>query len=44
MDLESYETLDVPISEELKGNVKEGMQIEYWILMGQKVIKRTTGG
>ena len=44
MDLESFETLDISIGEEMKSDVKEGSQVEYWILMGQKIIKRSTGG
>ncbi|MDP2926398.1 MAG: translation initiation factor IF-5A [Nanoarchaeota archaeon] len=40
MDLESFETLEIPISEELKSEVKEGDQLEYWIVEGVKVLKR----
>ncbi len=42
MDLESYETLDIQISEELKEEVKEGKQVEYWNIEGQKIIKRVS--
>jgi len=41
MDSENYETLEVPIADELKGQIKEGMQVEYWDVEGQKIIKRT---
>ena len=39
MDLESYETLDLPIPEELKSELKDGDQIEYWNAEGTKLIK-----
>src|SRR3989344_9679014 len=34
MDLESFETLEMALSEELKTEVKEGDQIEYWVVEG----------
>ncbi|VVB78502.1 Translation initiation factor 5A [uncultured archaeon] len=40
MDMESFETLELTISEELKPELKEGDQVEYWIVEGSKVIKR----
>jgi len=40
MDAETYETFDMEIPEELKGQVTEGCQILYWILMGQKIMKQ----
>lgn len=40
MDTESYETFDLEIPEELKEQVKEGVEVLYWILMGIKVIKQ----
>jgi len=40
MDLESYETLDIPIHEDVKGQLAEGDQIEYWNIEGNKIIKR----
>lgn len=40
MDMETYETFDIKIPEELKGQVVEGSQIVYWIVLGQKVIKQ----
>lgn len=40
MDLESYETIELPIPEELKEQVKEGDQVEYWDIEGAKIIKR----
>lgn len=40
MDLESFETLELPLSEELKEQVKEQDQVEYWDVEGAKIIKR----
>jgi len=39
MDMETYETLDLDIPEELKSEVKEGVQVQYWIILDKKVIK-----
>jgi len=39
MDLESYETIELSVSEELK-DLKESDQVEYWNVEGQKIIKR----
>lgn len=38
MDLESYETFELPIPEELKQQIKQGGEVQYWILMGKKMI------
>ena len=43
MDLDSFETFDMPTTEDIKGELKEGSQIEYWIVMNTKIIKRITG-
>lgn len=40
MDLETYETFDLAIPEELKGTITEGCQILYWIILDQKVMKQ----
>lgn len=40
MDLESYETLEIVIPEELKSELTDGDQVEYWDVEGAKVIKR----
>jgi len=39
MDMETFETFDIVISEEDKGKVKEGDQVTYWIITDQKVLK-----
>ena len=40
MDLESYETMEMSIPADLKEEVKEGDQVEYWEVEGNKIIKR----
>ena len=40
MDTESYETLDIPYPKELKGELKEEVQVEYWDIEGTKIVKR----
>ena len=40
MDAKTYETFDLKIPEDLKETVKEGNQVSYWIIMGQKVMMR----
>ncbi len=40
MDLENYETLDVPFSEEIKEDLAIEKQIEYWDIEGKKAVMR----
>ena len=40
MDAETYETFDMDIPEELQGQVKDGVEVLYWDIMGQKIIKQ----
>ncbi|MBI4154669.1 translation initiation factor IF-5A [Candidatus Woesearchaeota archaeon] len=40
MDMESFETFELDIPEELKDQIKENVQVMYWTIMGQKVIKQ----
>ena len=40
MDVETYETFDMDIPEELRAEVKDGVEILYWVLMGAKVMKQ----
>ncbi len=40
MDLESFETLDVPCSDEIKKELEENSNVEYWDVEGIKIIKR----
>lgn len=40
MDMKTYETFDLNIPDELKKEVKEGSQVLYWKMLGQKVMKQ----
>jgi translation initiation factor 5A len=40
MDTETYETFEMEIPEELKEDVKEGVEVLYWGIMGTKVMKQ----
>ncbi|MEK6891798.1 MAG: translation initiation factor IF-5A [Nanoarchaeota archaeon] len=40
MDSENYETFDIKIPEEFKGQVKDGMSVMYWVIMSERVIKQ----
>ena len=40
MDMETYETLDLEIPEELKADAAEGKEVLYWIIMGSNVMKQ----
>lgn len=42
MDSESFETLDVEIAEEIKEDIKEGSNVEYWTIGNEKKIMRTS--
>ena len=40
MDMKTYETFDLEIPEEFKEELKEGIQVSYWSILGQKMIKQ----
>ena len=40
MDMETYETFDLKIPEDLKGKVKDGVQVLYWTILNDKVLKQ----
>ncbi len=40
MDMESYESFDIAIPEELDGQIKSGQIVVYWIILDDKVIKQ----
>ena len=40
MDMASYETFDIKIPEDLKGQIIEGSQVIYWVILGEKVIRQ----
>ena len=43
MDSETYETFDLKIPEEFKGQVAEGSSVLYWTILDEKVIKQVKG-
>ena len=43
MDSETYETFDMKIPEEFKGQVVEGSSVLYWTILDEKVIKQIKG-
>jgi len=40
MDNENYETFDLDIPEELKADLVEGCQVQYWEILEDRVIKQ----
>jgi translation elongation factor P/translation initiation factor 5A len=40
MDLESFETMDVAVTEDVKEGIKDVDNVEYWDIDGRKIIKR----
>ncbi len=40
MDLESFETIEVSVPEDLKSQLNENDNVEYWDVEGEKIIKR----
>lgn len=38
MDMETFETFDIPILDEMKDTLKENDQFMYWVVTGQKVM------
>jgi translation initiation factor 5A len=40
MDLESFETLEVQCPEEIKGDLAENSNVEYWEINGKTIVKR----
>ena len=40
MDSETYETFDLPIPEELAGQVTAGVSVVYWTILNDKVLKQ----
>jgi len=44
MDMESFETFDLKITDECEGTVTEGCQVLYWDIMGTKIVKQVKNG
>ena len=42
MDLESYETIELPYLQELKDQLAPEKQVEYWDIEGKKIIMRVS--
>lgn len=40
MDSENFETFDLKIPEELKGDLAEGQTVVYWVILSDKVLKQ----
>ena len=40
MDLESFETLEMDCDEEIKKDLSENSNVEYWDIEGRKIVKR----
>ena len=43
MDSETYESFDLKIPDELKGQVVEGSSVLYWTIMDERIIKQVKG-
>lgn len=46
MDMETFETFEVekPSDQELAEKLKPGTEVEYWVVLGRRLIVRTRGG
>lgn len=40
MDLETFETLEVACPDDVKAELEENSNVEYWDIEGEKIIKR----
>lgn len=40
MDLENFETIDIPCDPEIIGTLEENSTVEYWDVEGDKIVKR----
>lgn len=43
MDLENYETFEIPIPDDLKDDLVEGVEVEYIMALGNKKLMRIKG-
>ncbi len=43
MDEETFETFDMAVPDELKGEVSEGTTVLYWEILGKKIMKQVKG-
>ena len=42
MDMENYDTIDLPMPEDLKDSIVEGIEVEYIVALGNMKIMRST--
>ncbi len=40
MDLENFETIEIPVIDEIKEDLQENDNVEYWNVEGEKIVKR----
>src|SRR3989344_7012462 len=40
MDLESFETMEIDCDEEIRNELQENSNVEYWDVEGRKIVKR----
>lgn len=40
MDVETYETFDIDIPEDMKDQISEGITVIYWTVLDEKIIKQ----
>ena len=40
MDLESFENFEIPCDEEIRKELRENSNVEYWDVEGRKIVKR----
>ena len=43
MDLETFETIEMKVDEDVINDLSENAQVEYWDVEGEKIVKRKTG-
>ncbi len=43
MDSETFETFELPIPDELKGEIAPGKNVQYWEALGKRKIMKVTG-
>jgi len=44
MDMASFETFDITVPEELKDKVQEGVQVQYWVVLDEKIMQDIAKG
>ncbi|MSR86067.1 translation initiation factor IF-5A [Candidatus Woesearchaeota archaeon] len=44
MDMGSFETFDIKIPDELKEKVQEGVQVQYWVVLDERIVQDIAKG